>query len=59
MNHEETYDFSEPSQEEIDAQAEGMENKFSDMSADKVNSKVEVCCPYCSETFNVNKGDLK
>lgn len=58
LTEDNTFNFKENTQEEIDAKSESLDNKFSDIDKDRKDGKVEVCCPYCSETFEVNKKDL-
>jgi len=45
--------------EKVYSQAEANEEMFKDRSEEREESLTEVVCPYCGETFYINKNDIK
>jgi len=45
--------------EKVYSQAEANEEMFKDRSEEREESLTEVVCPYCGETFYINKKDIK
>lgn len=50
--------FQDVTQDEINQKKKEMEDKFEKINADKLETKLEVICPHCNETFYLDRKDV-
>lgn len=50
--------FNDVTQEEIDQKQEAMNQKFEKINEERMESKLEVICPHCAETFYLDRKDV-
>lgn len=50
--------FDDVSQKDVDEKQKKLDEKFKKINADKLESKLEVICPCCNETFYLDRKDV-
>jgi hypothetical protein len=50
--------FDDVTQDELDTKQRELDEKFQKINAEKMESKLEVICPCCNETFYLDRRDV-